>query len=146
MASSKNGFFSRNCFVILVISFLCLKRTFCLLQGYVHSQYWHLLRTVCERTSCSICVGFVQDILLILVFHTFFLFLICFISAGKAVRVVSGVNLFLFLFFLIRLVKHLLFSSYKKPHSSKNIYDFVFTFFVCLFCYASLLGFGCVLY
>lgn len=34
---SKNGFFSRNCFVILVI--FCLKRTFCLLYGYFgHKQ------------------------------------------------------------------------------------------------------------
>lgn len=65
-------------------------------------------------------------------FWFFILFyFVCFISAGKAVRVVSGVNLLFLFVFLIRLVKHLLFSSYKKPHSSKNIYDFVFFFFAC---------------
>lgn len=51
-------------------------------------------------------------------FYLFWFFIlfyfVCFISAGKAVRVVSGVNLFVFLFFLIRLVKHLLFFFLQK--------------------------------
>lgn len=53
MASSKNGFFSRNCFVILVILF-SFKRTFCLLGLFRPKQQLASAKDCNLRTACSL--------------------------------------------------------------------------------------------
>lgn len=124
MASSKNGFFSRNCFVILVILFL--NGTLCLLGLFRHKLV----------DSASICLGHIFIWFLIFLFVCLF-----FISAGKAVRVVSVVFVCLFLF---RLGLSFSSSFYKKPHSSKNIYDFLLVLFASVgllcFCFECLMN------
>lgn len=93
------------------------------------------------RTSCTIRVGFVYDIGFVWFLIIFVSYFVCFISAGKAVRVVSGVNLFVF--FLIRLGKQFFFFLPTKSRIAAKISMILCLVFVLL-CYASLLGFVCV--
>lgn len=124
MASSKNGFFSRNCFVILVIFLLfCFKRyTTCLFKVEFSANVW---APPFRGTSCSrhrICLG--HTCFIYLVSHILLLLFLLFCLFHKRWGSCEG-GVCLFVLFLIRLGLSFFILFYKKPHSSKNIYDFL---------------------
>lgn len=111
-----------------------------LFWSQTNSQRWHLLQTVCVRTSCTIRVGFVYDIGFVWFLIFFVSYFVCFISAGKAVRVVSGVNLFFSSWFDWVSISFFFPTKSRIAAKISMILCLVFV----LLCYASLLGFVCV--